>query len=95
MLRRDISTLKDLGPELIYNDPLNGEPLTGIVGRVEYMNENTAFVYIISPYDDENDKVEPDGFRYRDIMVFDDRPDTEHGWHKDPIKAYSKSAINR
>ena len=95
MLHRDIKTLKDLGPELIYNDQLTGEPVMGIVGRVEQLNPNIVFVYIVSPYDKENDKIEPDGFRYKEIMIFDNRPQTEHGWHKNAIEAMGTSSLNR
>ena len=95
MLHRDIKTLKDLGPELIYNDQLTGEPVMGIVGRVEQVGPAVVFAYIMSPYDNENDKWEPDGFRYKEIMVFDDRPQTEHGWHKSAIEAMGTSPLNR
>lgn len=94
MIHRDINEIGNLGNEIIYNDPISGEVLTGVVGRVEYLGPKVAFVYVISPYEERNNKIEA-GFKYSDIIVFDDRPDTEHGWHKDPIKAYSKSAINR
>lgn len=94
MLHRHISTLNQLGGELIYNDQITGEPVTGVVGRIEYIAPNVAFVYIVSPYQDENRK-EEDGFRYKDIMVFDDRPDTEFGWHKNTIEAMAKKPIER
>ena len=94
MIHRDINTLKDLGPEIVYPDAMTGERVNAVVGRVEYVNDKLAFVYTISPYDDENVHVE-DGFRYRDIIVFDDRPDTEHGWHKNPIEALAKNHLNR
>ena len=87
MLHRDIRTINELSTEVVYNDPLTGEVLIGVVGKVEYLNENTAFVYLMSPYDEQNNKVEGN-LRYRDIMVFDDRPENEHGWFKDAIKAY-------
>ena len=95
MLHRDIRTIQDLGTEVIYNDQITGEPIMGIVGRVEQVGPKVVFVYIMSPYNDENDKYEPDGFRYKEIMVFDDRPQTEHGWHKSAIEAMGTSPLNR
>lgn len=94
MIHRNIETIKELGQEMMYNDPMTGEAINAVVGRVEYVNNKLAFVYTVSPYNDENVHVE-NGFRYRDIIVFDDRPDTEHGWHKNPIEALSKNHLNR
>jgi len=94
MLHANIKNLDKLGNEIIYNDPLTGEVISGIIGKIEREAPNLAFVYIISPYEEENDKVEG-VFKFKDIMVFDDRPDTEHGWHKNSIIAQSKSYINR
>ena len=57
---------------------------------VEYENR-IAFVYVKSFYEEENKHTDyfPNGqpFKYRDIIVFDDRPESEHGWHKDPALA--------
>lgn len=93
MLHRSISKLSELGSEIMYNDQYTGEPLTGIVGRVEFIGPNAAMVYIISPYDKENDKNEG-GLRYKDIMIFDDRPSVEHGWYKNAIEAYGHKPVN-
>lgn len=93
MLHQHISQLKDIGNEIIYNDPVSGEVVSGLIGKID-REGNVAFVYIISPYDDENDKIEPiDGksiFKYKDIMVFDEFEDEMEGWMKNPIQAYMK-----
>ena len=94
MIFMDINKLKDLGSEIMYNDSLTGEVVTGIVARVDKEDENTAFAYIVSPYNDENDKIEGN-LRYKEIIVFDNRPSTEHGWHRNPIQAMAKNPINR
>lgn len=94
MLHKHISQLKDVGSEIMYNDPITGEVVSGLIGRIDREGGNVAFVYIISPYDDENDKIEPidekSVFKYKDIMVFDEFGEEMEGWMRDPIKAYMK-----
>ena len=94
MLHRDIKTITSLGTEIIYLDESTGEQVSGVVGRVEYVDNNTAFVYIVSPYKDENVHME-DGFAYKEIMVFDNQPETVNGWHKNDTRARAKNYINR
>ena len=94
MYHKNIKDITQLGQEIIYIDESTGQKLSGIVGRIEYLNENTAFVYVVSPYKDENIHLEG-GFAYRDIIVFDEEPETQHGWHKNDTLARSKNWINR
>lgn len=89
MLHGNIQYLKEIGNEIIYNDPKTGEIVSGLVGKIDYDDPNTAFVYIISPYDDENDKIEG-VFKYKDIMVFDNLPEQNNGWFLDGLAAYKK-----
>ena len=95
MYHMNIESITQLGQEIIYIDESTAQKLSGVVGRIEYLDSKTAFVYVVSPYNDENNKVEPDGFRYRDIIVFDDQPETVEGWHKNDTLARSKNWINR
>lgn len=94
MYHKNIESIVDLGSEVIYVDESTGEKISGVVGRVEYLDSKTAFVYVVSPYDDENNH-EEDGFRYRDIIVFDDKPESINGWHKNETLARSKNYLNR
>ena len=67
--------------------------MSGVIGRID-REGNVAFVYIISPYDDENDKIEPIDerriFKYKDIMIFDEFGEEMEGWMRDPMRAYMK-----
>ena len=94
MLHRHISLLKDLKPEVSYIDEMTGEAITGIVVNVEHLSPECAFVYIASPYKDENDKVEGN-IHYKDIMVFDNRSNTVEGWHLDTILGNYRSMPNK
>ena len=93
MLHKHISQLKEVWNEIIYNDPVSGEVVSGVIGRID-REGNVAFVYIISPYDDENDKIEPIDerriFKYKDIMIFDEFGEEMEGWMRDPMRAYMK-----
>ena len=94
MLHRHISLLKDLKPEVSYIDEMTGEAITGIVANVEHLSPECAFVYIASPYKDENDKVEGN-IHYKDIMVFDNRSNTVEGWHLDTVLGNYRSRPNK
>lgn len=94
MLHRHISLLKDLKPEVSYIDEMTGEAITGIVVNVEHLSSECAFVYIASPYKDENDKVEGN-IHYKDIMVFDNRSNTVEGWHLDTVLGNYRSRPNK
>lgn len=84
MIKRDISTIDELGNEIIYIDEYTGERRSGIVMYKEIVDYNLAFIYVASPYKEENDK-EENGFKYRDIIVFDNIDNTLNGWHRDTI----------
>ena len=94
MLHRHISLLKDLKPEVSYIDEITGEAITGIVVNVEHLSPECAFVYIASPYKDENDKIEGN-IHYKDIMVFDNRSNTVEGWHLDTVLGNYRSRPNK
>lgn len=94
MLHRHISLLKDLKPEVSYIDEMTGEAIMGIVVNVEHLSPECAFVYIASPYKDENDKVEGN-IHYKDIMVFDNRSNTVEGWHLDTVLGNYRSRPNK
>ena len=94
MLHRHISLLKDLKPEVSYIDEMTGEAITGIVVNVEHLSPECAFVYIASPYKDENDKIEGNIY-YKDIMVFDNRSNTVEGWHLDTVLGNYRSRPNK
>lgn len=90
MYRRDYNELPQItiGSEIIYIDELSGEKNSGIVGFIEDMGEDlqVAFVYIISPYKNENVNIcEYNGINYKEIIVFDNVPNSMHGWHRDSI----------
>lgn len=94
MLHRHISLLKDLKPEVSYIDEMTGEAITGIVVNVEHLSPECAFVYIASPYKDENDKIEGN-IHYKDIIVFDNRSNTVEGWHLDTVLGNYRSRPNK
>lgn len=90
MIHRDIKTLPKLGNEVIYIDELTMEELSGVVAKVEYLDKDTALAFIVSPYKEKNDKEEPGvngtpGFKYKDIICFDNLPNTIHGWNRDTV----------
>ena len=92
MLHRSFDQLKELGNEIVYIDDKGMEERSGAVIKTDVDYENRiAFVYVKSFYEEENKYTDyfPNGqpFKYRDIIVFDDRPESEHGWHKDPALA--------
>ena len=84
--------------DLRRNNNDSQELRSGVVGKVEYLDETTAFVYVIDSFDLENNKqIEPQagtpgqlgfipGFTYADIIVFDDKPNNMEGWARDSIK---------
>ena len=98
MIHRSILQIPELQDEIQWNDEITGELRSGIVGKVEYLDETTAFVYVIDSFDLENNKeIEPQtgmpgqpgfmpGFTYADIIVFDDKPNNIEGWARDSIK---------
>ena len=86
MLVRDIKTLPMLGNEIIYIDEKTGNKVSGIVMYKEIVNEHLAFVYVASPYKDENTHKDY-GFDYKDIIVFDDRGNDNNGWYRDTVLA--------
>ena len=86
MLVRDIRTLPMLGNEIIYIDEKTGLKVSGLVMYKEVVNEHLAFVYVASPYQDENIHEEY-GFKYKDIIVFDDKGTENSGWYRDTILA--------
>lgn len=94
MYHKDIRTITQLGQEIIYVDENTAQKVSGVVGRIEYLDSNTAMVYVVSPYQDENIHVE-DGFAYRDIIIFDNQPETVEGWHKNDTLARSRNHLNR
>lgn len=89
MYHYSYNDLQNLGNEIIYPDQYTGDIRSGIVLKVEHIAPRTAMVYVMSPYDEENDKLE-EGFRFKDIMVFDDRPNEENGWYKNGIEPFLK-----
>lgn len=85
MYHRNINELSQLTKEVMYLDELTLETRVGIVVFVEHVNDTLCFVYLASPYKEEN--VHEDfGVMYKDIMVFDDiSNEDESGAYKDPI----------
>lgn len=88
MIHRNIKDINSLNGEISYIDADTGEVVNGVVGKIEYLDPVTAFVYVVSPYKEENTKTEPDGFAYRDIVVFDNKAEYDHGWYKDFVMAH-------
>lgn len=86
MLVRDINTLPLLDKEIIYIDEKTGNKVSGIVMYKEIVNEHLAFVYVASPYKDENIH-EDYGFKYKDIIIFDDKSNESNGWYRDSVLA--------
>ena len=84
MIHRDINTLSSLQNELVYIDELTGDTITGIVMKKEMIGPNVCFIYVASPYQEQNTKQEGNMF-YKDIVVFDDRPNEENGILKDTV----------
>lgn len=101
MLHRHISQLPEVGDgiqnQVQYNDDITGELRYGFAHKIEWLDQNTAFVYIVDNDPNKNDKLEPafgnpgtpnfvPEFKYTDIMVFDDKPNNLNGWARDSIK---------
>jgi hypothetical protein len=85
MIHRPYDQLTEIGNEVVYLDPLTMDKCTGIVMMVEQLAPRTAFVYLASPYKDENIHQE-NGIAFRDIMVFDDVPNEDDcGVYRDHI----------
>lgn len=85
MIHRPYDQLEHVGKEVVYLDPLTLDKRTGIVVSIEQLGPRMAFVYLASPYKDENVHQE-NGMAFRDIMVFDDVPnEDESGVYRDPI----------
>lgn len=85
MIHRPYDQLQYVGNEVVYLDPLTIDKRTGIVMAVEHLSERVAFVYLASPYKNENIHQE-NGVAFRDIMVFDDVPnEDESGVYRDHI----------
>lgn len=91
MYLRDYSELSSLGKEIVYIDEMSGEKVSGLIGYVEDIPEQkVAFVYVVSHYKEDNVHEFTEGpvkFFYKDIMVFDDKPNKlVGGWCRDPIQ---------
>jgi len=85
MIHRPYSQLQEVGKEVVYLDPLTMEQRTGIVMLIENIGPRVAFVYLASPYKEENVHKEGE-MSFRDIMVFDDVPNEDpSGVYRDPI----------
>ena len=84
MIHRDIQTLNSLGNEVVYIDELTGETINGIVMKKEFIEPNICFVYVASPYKEQNKKQEGNMF-YKDIIVFDPFPNEVNGILKDTV----------
>ena len=84
----DISKLNEIqvNKEVIYIDEHTMEERRGIVLYIEHITPDCTFVYVASPYKEENDKQEGSIF-YRDIFVFDNIPNELQGICRDPIVA--------
>lgn len=85
MYHRNINELPQVTKEVMYLDELTLEPRVGIVVFIEQVNDELAFVYLASPYKEDNIH-EDFGVMYKDIMVFDNIPnEDESGAYMDPI----------
>ena len=84
MYHRHISELPNLTREIMYLDEMTFEQRVGIVLKVEQIHPGLAFVYVASTRREENDKIEGT-LQYRDIFVFDDKPNDIEWIHKDPV----------
>lgn len=102
MIRRNIKDFDELiegNKEVIYIDEIDEKQKSAVAGKIEKLDENTIFVYLVSHYEEENVHEEPftmpDGsikkLKYCDIMVFDNVPNEIEGIVRDPIMAeYSR-----
>jgi hypothetical protein len=85
MYHRNIADLPQLTQEIMYLDQLTLEQKVGIVMYVEQVNPELAFVYVASPYKEENIH-EDFGVLYKDIFVFDTLPNEDQsGVYRDPV----------
>lgn len=84
MYHRHISELSKLTKEIIYLDEITFEERVGIVLKIEQLHPNLAFVYVASTRKEDNDKIEGN-LQYRDIIVFDDKPNEIEWIYKDPV----------
>ena len=87
MIHRPYDQLQEVGSEVVYLDQLTLDKRTGIVLKIEHLSPRVAFVYLMSPYKDENTHVDEEtGASYRDIMIFDDVPNEDpSGAYRDPV----------
>lgn len=85
MYHRHINELPEITQEIMYLDEMTLEQKVGIVMYVEQVNPELAFVYLASPYKEENIH-EDFGVRYKDIMVFDNiKNEDESGVYRDSV----------
>ena len=85
MYHRHINELPEITQEIMYLDEMTLEQKVGIVMYVEQVNPELAFVYLASPYKEENIH-EDFGVRYKDIMVFDNiKNEDESGAYRDSV----------
>lgn len=84
MIHRDINTLGQLDKEIVYIDEITGDEVVGIVMKVEVISKDIAFVYVASPYKEQNNKVEGN-IHYRDIIAFDSFGNENNGILKDTV----------
>ena len=85
MYHRNISDLPQLTQEIMYLDQVTLEQKVGIVMYIEQLNPELAFVYVASPYKEENIH-EDFGVLYKDIIVFDTLPNEDpSGVYRDPV----------
>lgn len=88
MIHRPIKDLSEIqiGSRIYYNDPITIDKIYGTVVNIDFIGPQKAFIYVASPYQDENIHVEY-GLAYKDIIVFDDIPnELPCGTYRDPVK---------
>ena len=81
--------------EVLYIDEQTGLQVSGIVVGYDDSEPNVVFIYIASIYDDENNKIDENGVRYKDVFVFDNKPNLMKQYPEDECGIYRDAILGQ
>lgn len=91
---RELENIKNQ-KEVLYIDQQTGLQTSGIVVGYDDSEPGVVFIYIASIYDEENNKIDENGIRYKDIFVFDDKPNMMKQFPEDQCGIYRDAILGQ
>ena len=84
-------------PIVELTDELQNTPIALMTSAVGYDDSepDVVFIYIASIYDDENNKIDENGVRYKDVFVFDNKPNLMKQYPEDECGIYRDAILGQ